>query len=507
MKVISKADFVESIALGFQYISHYHPPDFIKALHQAYNREKSGEAKNAIAQILINSKMAAEGKRPLCQDTGLAIVFVKVGMGVTWDSDVPLESMVNLGIRQAYMNASNPLRASIVTFPLGQRANTGDNTPGVIHTQIVVGDEVEVHLTAKGFGSENKARLLMLNPHDDVVAAVVDQVQEMGAGWCPPGMLGIGIGGSAEKAMLLAKESLLDPVDIHQLLDRSPENDAEKLRLDLYHAINQTGIGAQGLGGLTTVLDVKVKQYPTHAGALPVGIIPNCAATRHIGFRLTGKGPAVFPVPKLDDWPEIALEQGENAIKVDLSQVDRNSVKQWKAGQTLYLTGKILTARDAAHKRISDILSTGGSLPDGLNLKDRLLYYVGPVPGSDSEVVGPAGPTTSNRMDKYSQLMLKRCEVLGMIGKAERGNSTIDTIRETGSVYLIAVGGAAYLISKSITSARVVAFEDLGMEAVYEFEVAEMPVIVAVDTEGASIHKSGPERWRKEISASNTTQD
>ena len=499
MKAISKDDFIESIASGFQYISYYHPPDFIRALSLAYKKEASVEAKSAMAQILINSRMAATGKRPLCQDTGLAIVFLEIGMDVQWDTDTSVESMVNQGIRQAYLNETNPLRASIVTHPLGNRSNTRDNTPGVIHTRLVPGDKVKVQLTAKGFGSENKARLLMLNPHDDIVTAVVEQVKDMGAGWCPPGILGVGIGGSSEKAMLLAKESLMEPIDIHELVGLGATNDAEQLRIDLYQAINATGIGAQGLGGLTTVLDVKVREYPTHAGALPVGIIPNCAANRHIEFTLDGSGPVILEPPKLQDWPEISLPQDHNAIQVDLSQVTRETVKSWKAGQTLYLSGNILTARDAAHKRISDLLSSGSQLPAGLNLRDRFLYYVGPVPAASDEIIGPAGPTTSNRMDKYSDLMLRDCGLLGMIGKAERKPSTIEVIKDTGSVYLMAVGGAAYLISQSIKKARLIAFEDLGMEAVYEFEVAEMPVIVGVDTGGDSIHQLGPLKWKERI--------
>ncbi len=503
MVSVKKEDFINSITSGFQFISHYHSIDFIEALTKAHNKEKSEVAKNSIAQILLNSKMAAEGKRPICQDTGLATVFLKIGMDISWDTDMAIEDMVNEGIARAYLSNTNPLRASIVNHPLGKRPNTKDNTPGVIHTQIVAGNKIDIILAAKGFGSENKAKLLMLNPNDDVVEAVVAEVLKMGAGWCPPGILGIGVGGSAEKAMLLAKEALMEPIDIHELEEKGAGNDLEELRLTLYHKINQLGIGAQGLGGLTTVLDVKVKEYPTHVGALPVGIIPNCAATRHIHFQLDGSGEAKFIPPNLDHWPNVILKKDQHAIRVNIENITRKEVGNWKAGQTLYLSGKLLTGRDAAHKRIADILNNGERLPDQIDFNNRFIYYVGPVPKMADEIIGPAGPTTANRMDKYSELMLSQTGLLGMIGKAERGQEAIDAIKKHQAVYLVAVGGAAYLISKAIKSARVIAFEDLGAEAIFEFEVKDMPVIVGVDVSGNSIHQSGPEKWKNIIASGN----
>lgn len=496
MTTIKKADFINSIAAGFQFISHYHSPDFIKALCQAYKRERSPAAKQAMAQLLLNSKMAAEGKRPMCQDTGLATVFLKIGMNVRWDTDMLIDDMVNEGISQAYLNNTNPLRASIVEYPLGKRKNTGNNTPGVIYTHIVPGDKLDVYLAAKGFGSENKSKLLMLNPHDNIVEAVLKAVERMGAGWCPPGILGIGIGGSSEKAMLLAKESLLAPVDIHKLINRGPKDEVEELRLELYEKINQLGIGAQGLGGLTTVLDVKVKDYPTHAAGLPVGIIPNCASTRHIHFQLDGSGEATFNAPSLDDWPKIVLEKGEEVIRVNLENITKEDVKNWEAGQTIYLSGKILTGRDAAHKRLVDMFAKGEQLPEGVDFHNRFIYYVGPVPKSKGEVIGSAGPTTAHRMDKYTELMLSQYGILGMIGKAERGQETIKSIREHGAVYLIAVGGAAYLVSQAIKSARIIAFEDLAMEAIHELEVEDMPLMVGIDARGNSVHHIGPLQWK-----------
>ncbi len=500
-KTIRKEDLVQSIADGFQYISYYHPPDFIKSVYQAYLKEQSEPARNALAQILKNSRMAAMGKRPLCQDTGLATVFLKVGIGVRWDTNCSLESMVNEGIRKAYLHTQNPLRASIVTEPLGSRLNTGDNTPGVIHMELVSGDSVQVHLAAKGFGSENKARLLMLNPGDNLVEHITKEVASLGAGWCPPGILGVGIGGSAEKAMLLAKQSLLEPIDIQELIEKGPSDDAEALRIELYQRINQLGIGAQGLGGLTTVLDVKVNHYPTHAGALPVGLIPNCAATRHISFELDGSGPANFELPDLTQGPEILTKEDESITRVNITGITKDEIKTWKAGQTLLLSGTIITGRDAAHRRIADQINDPEKQSYFRNmLKDRILYYVGPVPRHGKEIIGPAGPTTASRMDKYSDLMLERIGILGMIGKGERGDKTIAAIRSNGAVYLVAVGGAAFLISQSIRKARVVAFEDLGMEAIYEFEVKDLPVLVGVDTEGNSIHHSGPQKWRQFLS-------
>ena len=497
MATILKEDFIESIRDGFQFISYYHPADFIRSMATAYRKEKSPAAKNAIGQILRNSKMAGAGHRPICQDTGLATIFIKIGMNVQWDTDQTLEEMINEGVRRAYLDPENPLRASIVSDPIGTRKNTGDNTPAVIHTRLVKGNQVEVHLAAKGFGSENKSKLLMLNPNDDVETAVIKQIEEMGAGWCPPGMLGIGIGGSAEKAMLLAKESLLDPIDIQEIQKKGPSDNIEALRLSLYKKINALGIGAQGLGGLTTVLDVKVKEYPTHAGALPVGIIPNCAATRHVHFTLDGSGKASFTPPDLDEWPDIDLT-GSDAIKrVNLQDLNKKNIKAFKAGETIYISGKMLTGRDAAHKRMVDTLNQGKSLP--VNLDGKFIYYVGPVPKVGDEIIGSAGPTTSNRMDKFTDTILTKTGILGMIGKAERGPETIQKLKEHGAVYLIAVGGAAYLISKSIQSAKVIAYEDLGMEAIYEFEVKDMPVIVAVDTKGNSIHTSGPAYWKQQI--------
>ena len=496
---IKKEDFINSIATGFQFISYYHPRDFIRAMTRAYEKEKSEAAKNAIAQILLNSRMAAEGKRPVCQDTGLATVFLKIGMQVQWDTDQSIDDMVNEGIRRAYGEPDNPLRASIVDNPLDKRNNTGDNTPGVVHIELVPGDRVDVNLVAKGFGSENKARLLMLNPGDDFVHAVVDAVVQMGAGWCPPGVLGIGVGGSAEKAMLLAKEALLAPIDIFDLLERGPQNSIDELRLELYDKINRLGIGAQGLGGLTTVLDIKIKQYPTHAAALPVGLIPNCAATRHIHFQLDGSGMVDLTPPSLDDWPAIILEKNEKAKRIQLESITPETVRNWKAGETLYLTGKIITGRDAAHKRLAQLFNSGQEAPGQIDFNNKLIYYVGPVPKTRHEVIGPAGPTTASRMDKYTSQMLSKTKLLGMIGKGERSDETIEVIKKFKVVYLIAVGGAAYLISKSIRYAKLIAFEDLGMEAIYELEVKDMPVVVAVDSEGNSIHKTGPARWNQMI--------
>ena len=497
MSLIKQENFISSIASGFQFISYYHPVDFIKALTAAYENEKSKAAKDAMAQMLLNSKMAAEGKRPMCQDTGLATVFLKIGSDVKWETELSIEGMVNEGIRRAYLNDTNPLRASIVSNPLGKRQNTNDNTPGVIHTQLVTGNKVDVFLVAKGFGSENKAQLLMLNPNDDIVEAILEKVQEMGAGWCPPGVLGVGVGGSSEKAMLLAKEALLDPIDIHELEKRGAQNDVEILRLELFKKINDLGIGAQGLGGLTTVLDVKVKDYPTHAAGLPVGIVPNCAATRHVHFQLNGSGEATFSPPSLSDWPEIVLDKDSNAISIDIDEINKESIKQWKVGQTLYLSGKILTGRDAAHKRLVDMLEKGEPLPNNIDMNNKLIYYVGPVPRVGKEALGPAGPTTASRMDKYTEKLLSRTGLLGMIGKGERGQETIETIKKHNAIYLVAVGGAAYLISKAIKAAKIVAFEDLGMEAIYELEIKDMPVIVGVDTAGNSIHRLGPSKWKK----------
>lgn len=499
MTTIKQDDVIQSVADSLQYISYYHSPDFVAAMHEAWQREESESAKNAIAQILINSRMSAEGRRPICQDTGIVVVFVKVGMNIRWQGDMGLQEMIDEGVRQAYLNPDNPLRASIVSPPVGKRVNTRDNTPAVIHTELVPGDKLDITVSAKGGGSENKSKFTILNPSDSVVDWVLRTVPTMGAGWCPPGVLGIGLGGSAEKAMVMAKEALMDPIDIQQLRDRGPSSPAEELRLELFDKVNQLGIGAQGLGGLTTVLDVKVSEYPTHAASLPVAMIPNCAATRHLHFTLDGSGPARIEQPRLSSWPDLTWEPGESTIKVDLDSVTADDVRAWKPGQTLLLSGRLLTGRDAAHKRIAEYIDRGEALPGGVDFTNRFIYYVGPVDPVGDEAVGPAGPTTATRMDKFTDMMLDRTGILGMIGKAERGDATVDSIRRHQSVYLIAVGGAAYLVSKAIRAARVVAFEDLGMEAIYEFEVDEMPVTVAVDASGESVHKTGPALWREKI--------
>ena len=495
MTSIKETDLVDSVADALQYISFYHSPDFVNAMHQAYLSEESKSAKNAISQILINSRMAAQGKRPICQDTGIVVIFVKIGMQVSWESNKPLEDMINEGVRRAYLNPDNPLRASIVDPPIGARKNTMDNTPAVIHVKMVEGDRVNIAVSAKGGGSENKSQFTILNPSDSVVDWVLDTVPKMGAGWCPPGILGIGIGGSAEKAMVMAKEAIMEPIDIQQLIERGPNTSSEELRIELYDKVNRLGIGAQGLGGVTTVLDVKVNEYPTHAASLPVAMIPNCAATRHVHFSLDGSGPAILQQPKLSDWPEIVQQKDAQTLSVNLDTVTKAEIETWKPGQILLLSGKLLTGRDAAHKRIAEYYSRAEPLPNGVNFKGRFIYYVGPVDAVGDEAVGPAGPTTATRMDKFTDLMLNKVGVMGMIGKAERGADTVDKIRLHKSVYLIAVGGAAYLVSKAIKSSKVVAFEDLGMEAIYEFEVDEMPVTVAVDSNGESVHKTGPATW------------
>jgi fumarate hydratase class I len=502
MTTIEQDDFIASIEDALQYISYYHPPDFIKALSDAYTREESPAARDAMAQILVNSRMCAEGRRPICQDTGLVVVFLKIGMNVRWNASMSVTDMVNEGVRRAYRNPDNVLRASMIRDPAGARKNTGDNTPAIVHMEVVPGDTVEVSLAAKGGGSENKAKFVMLNPSDDIAEWVVKTVPSMGAGWCPPGMLGIGIGGSAEKAMLLAKESLMEPIDIHELKARGPQNRVDELRLEIFDKVNALGIGAQGLGGLTTVLDVKIKDYPTHAASKPVAIIPNCAATRHAHFVLDGRGPAHLPPVDLSDWPEVHLQSPETVRRVHLNTLTRDDVATWKSGERLLLNGKVLTGRDAAHKRIADMFSKGQPLPDGLDFTDRFIYYVGPVDPVRDEVVGPAGPTTATRMDKFTDMMLERTGLLGMIGKAERGAATVDAIRRHRAVYLVAIGGAAYLVSKAIQTARVVAFADLGMEAIYEFEIKDMPVTVAVDAAGDSVHISGPIAWRNRVALS-----
>lgn len=499
MTVIRQQDFIQSVADALQYISYYHPTDFVQAVTAAYEREESPAARDAMAQILINSRMCAEGRRPICQDTGIVTVLLKIGMDVRWDATMGVEEMVNEGVRQAYGNADNVLRASVLADPAGGRRNTGDNTPAVIHTRVVPGDTVDVELAAKGGGSEAKSKFVMLNPSDSVVDWVLKTVPTMGAGWCPPGILGIGIGGTAEKAMLMAKEACMESIDIHELKARGPSNRVEELRLEIFDKVNQLGIGAQGLGGLTTVLDVKIHDYPTHAANLPVAMIPNCAATRHAHFVLDGSGPAELTPPSLDDWPEITREAGENVRRVNLDTVSREEVATWKPGDTLLLSGTMLTGRDAAHKRMADLFARGESLPEGVDLENRFIYYVGPVDPVRDEVVGPAGPTTATRMDKFTDLMLERTGLLGMIGKAERGPEAIDAIRRHKAVYLMAVGGAAYLVSKAIRKSRVVAFEDLGMEAIHEFVVEDMPVTVAVDAAGESVHEAGPREWRARI--------
>ena len=494
MTVITQEDLIQSVQDSLQYISYYHPPDFIRGVAEAYEREESPAARDAMAQILINSRMCAEGHRPICQDTGIVNVFLSVGMDVRFQSDLSLEDMINEGVRRAYNLPENVLRASVLSDPAGKRANTKDNTPAVIHTEIVPGDKVEVRVAAKGGGSEAKAKFAMLNPSDSIVDWVIKTVPTMGAGWCPPGMLGIGIGGTAEKAMLLAKRSLMDPIDIQDLQRKGPANRVEELRLEIFDKVNSLGIGAQGLGGLTTVLDVKILDYPTHAANLPVAMIPNCAATRHAHFTLDGTGPAELEVPNIDDWPSITWEAGPGARRVNLDTVTKDEMKEWQPGETVLLSGKMLTGRDAAHKRIRD-----EGLPDGVDLKGRFIYYVGPVDPVRDEVVGPAGPTTATRMDGFTEMMLEDTGILGMIGKAERGPIAIDAIRKHEAVYLMAVGGAAFLVSRAIRSARVVAFEDLGMEAIHEFEVEDMPVTVAVDSRGESVHITGPREWQGKI--------
>jgi fumarate hydratase class I len=497
MTVIRQQDVTQSIADALQYISYYHPVDFIQAVKSAYDREESKSAKDAMAQILINSRLCATGKRPICQDTGIVTIFVKVGMQVQWDAQDSLTDIINEGVRQAYLHPDNILRASILSDPDGERKNTGDNTPAVIHYEIVPGDRVEIDVAAKGGGSEAKSKFAMLNPSDSVVDWVLKMVPAMGAGWCPPGVLGIGLGGTAEKAMLMAKESLLDHIDIQQLQAKGAENRNEELRLELFEKVNALGIGAQGLGGLTTVLDVKIKDYPSHAANKAIAIIPNCAATRHLHFVLDGSGAASFDPPNLDDWPEITWEADDSVRRVNLDTVSQSDIEQWQPGDTLLLSGKMLTGRDAAHKKMTDMLANDEQLP--VDLTGRFIYYVGPVDPVRDEVVGPAGPTTATRMDKFTRTMLEQTGLMGMIGKAERGQQGIEAIRDNKSVYLIAVGGAAYLVSKAITKAEVVAFPELGMEAIYEFEVVDMPVTVAVDTEGQSVHQSGPALWRSKI--------
>jgi len=500
MTIIKQDDLIQSVADALQFISYYHPLDYIQAVGRAYEREQSPAAKDALAQILTNSRMCAEGHRPICQDTGAVVVFLKVGMGVQFEGDMSLGDMINEGVRRAYLHPDNKLRASMVDPPIGARRNTGDNTPAIVYTDIVPGDRLDIALAAKGGGSENKSKFTILNPSDSLVDWVVKTLPTMGAGWCPPGVLGIGIGGTAEKAMLLAKESLMAPIDIDELKARGPANPIEELRLDIFEKVNALGIGAQGLGGLTTVVDVKILDYPTHAASLPVGMIPNCAATRHVEFHLDGSGPALLTPPRLEDWPDVTWQVSESAKRVDLATLTREAVQSWQPGERLLLNGKLLTGRDAAHKRIQELLASGQGLPDGVDFTNRLIYYVGPVDPVRNEAVGPAGPTTSTRMDKFTDMMLSRTGLIGMVGKAERGPAAIEAIRKHKAAYLMAVGGAAYLVSQAIRSAKVIAFEDLGMEAIYEFDVVDMPVTVAVDSKGESVHSTGPAEWRIKIS-------
>jgi fumarate hydratase, class I len=493
MTTIKQSDFIQSIKDALQYISYYHPADYIQALGRAYEAEQSPAAKDAIAQILTNSRMCAEGKRPLCQDTGIVVAFVKVGMCVQWDAILDIEQMVNEGVRQAYLLPENKLRASIVSDPAGKRANTKDNTPAVVHVSLVAGDQVEVQIAAKGGGSENKAKLAMLNPNESIVDWILEVVPQMGAGWCPPGMLGIGIGGSAEKAVLLAKESLMAPIDMHELKAKGATNRLEELRLEIFEKVNNLGIGAQGLGGLTTVLDVKILDYPTHAASLPVAIIPNCAATRHVHFVLDGSGVAELTPPDLSMYPAVHWQPSAASKRVNLDTITKTETATWQAGETLLLSGKLLTGRDAAHKRMADMMAKGEPLP--VSLQNRFIYYVGPVDAVRNEAVGPAGPTTATRMDSYTELMLSQTGLIGMVGKAERGEEAIEAIKKHQAVYLTAVGGAAYLVSKAIKKSRVLAFEDLGMEAIYEFDIVDMPVTVAVTSRGESVHQTGPALW------------
>ena len=500
MTTIRHDDLVESVAAALQYISYYHPTDYIAHLARAYEREESPAAKDAIAQILTNSRMCAEGHRPICQDTGIVNVFLKIGMGVKWEGfgNRSIQDAVDEGVRRGYNNPDNKLRASVLSDPIFERKNTKDNTPAVVFMELVPGDTVEVTVAAKGGGSENKSKMVMLNPGDSVVDWVLKTVPTMGAGWCPPGMLGIGVGGTAEKAALLAKESLMDDIDMYELLARGPQNKLEKLRIELYEKVNALGIGAQGLGGLTTVLDVKIKTYPTHAASKPIAMIPNCAATRHAHFVMDGSGPVYLDPPSLDLWPNVHWAPDYNKSKrVDLNTLTKEEVASWKPGQTLLLNGKMLTGRDAAHKRIQDMLAKGEKLP--VDFTNRVIYYVGPVDPVRDEVVGPAGPTTATRMDKFTEMMLAKTGLISMVGKAERGPAAIEAIKKHKSAYLMAVGGSAYLVSKAIKAAKVVGFEDLGMEAIYEFDVVDMPVTVAVDSGGTSAHIEGPKTWQAKI--------
>ncbi|MDI4631971.1 fumarate hydratase [Pelomonas sp. V22] len=498
---IKYADLVDSVAAALQYISYYHPTDYIAHLARAYEREQSAAAKDAIAQILTNSRMCAEGRRPICQDTGIVNVFLKIGMDVRWEGfPGSIQEAVDEGVRRGYLDPDNKLRASVLSDPIFERKNTKDNTPAVVFMEVVPGNTLDVTVAAKGGGSENKSKVYMLNPSDNIVDWVLKTVPTMGAGWCPPGMLGIGVGGTAEKAALLAKESLMDDIDMYELLQRGPQNKLEEMRIELYEKVNALGIGAQGLGGLTTVLDVKIKTYPTHAASKPIAMIPNCAATRHAHFVLDGSGPSYLTPPSLDLWPDVHWAPDYNKSKrVDLNTLTPAEVASWTPGQTLLLNGKMLTGRDAAHKRIQDMLAKGEKLP--VDFTNRIIYYVGPVDPVRDEVVGPAGPTTATRMDKFTEMMLAETGLIAMVGKAERGPVAIESIKKHKSAYLMAVGGSAYLVSKAIKAAKVVGFADLGMEAIYEFDVVDMPVTVAVDAGGTSAHITGPAEWQQKIAA------
>ncbi len=497
MTLIKQEHLIQSVADALQFISYYHPLDFIRALRGAYEREESPAAKAALNQVLVNSRMCAIGKRPICQDTGIVIVYVDVGMDIQWDAELSVDDMINEGVRRGYNFSDNVLRASVLRDPDGLRANTKDNTPAVVHYRMVPGDKLGIEVAAKGGGSEAKAKFAMLNPSDNVVDWITSVVPTMGAGWCPPGILGVGIGGTPEKAMMLAKESLMEPIDIHDLIARGAQSRAEEMRLELFEKVNAMGIGAQGLGGLTTVLDVKVKDFPTHAANKPVAVMPNCTATRHVHFELDGSGPAVFTPPDLSEWPDLDFELGPDVVKVDLDSLTPETARQWKAGDTLLLTGKLLTGRDAAHKRLVDMIAKGEPLP--VDFKNRFIYYVGPVDPVEGEVVGPAGPTTATRMDKFTDTMLDKTGLLGMVGKAERGPVAIEAIKKHKAVSMIAVGGAAYLVAKAIVGSKVVAFDELGMEAIHEFTVKDMPVTLAVDSTGASVHSEGPKIWSGKI--------
>lgn len=493
MTRIAQEDLADSLADAFQFVSHHHPPDFVRALRRAWAAETHPPARAALEQLLVNSKLAAQGRRPVCQDTGVAQVFLRVGCSVQFfrrDGQKPLslQAVANEGVRRAYRDPHNPLRATMVRDPLGLRQNTRDNTPAIVHCEMVEGDLLEVLVVAKGGGGDVKARFATLNPSDNVADWVIEQLPGMGAGWCPPGTLGIGIGGTPEQAMLLAKLALFDPIDMDLLQARGAQTAEESLRLELFDRANALGIGAQGLGGQSAVLDVKVLTQPCHAATIPVALIPNCAATRYLRFTLDGTGPVHMEEPSPTLWEGIADHfDMPDALRVNLDNITTEDVAQWKIGQTLLLSGKVLTARDAAHKRLVDLLKRGEPLP--VDLRGRVVYYVGPVDAVGDEAVGPAGPTTATRMDRFVEPLMAQAGLLAMIGKAERGPQAVEAIRHNKGAYLCATGGAAYLMSRAIRSARVLAFEDLGMEAIHEFELVDFPVTVAVDSQGKTIHR------------------